>query len=553
MKITLAQLNPIAGDVYGNLEKVLKVFDENKDKDLIVYPEMVIAGYYPHDLLLREDFINANISALETLKEKTIGSMVTLAVGVITKNKKAGKPLSNGVVLIQNGKELFSVNKKLLPTYNIFDEGRHFEAGNSTNVFEFMGKKVGFLICEDIWNDDESDYKVNPVKDAVKDGAEIIISLNSSPSNLGKLTQRLSIFGPMCKKYNIPLVYLNQVGGQDEIVFDGRSFILSSNGDLVFSMKGFEEEVVTVIYDGINFKAGSTGHKMDKYEFIYNQIILGMRDYFEKLGIKKAVVGSSGGIDSALVLALAVKAFGCENVKAITMPGKFSSEGSVNDSVKLCDNLNVKLYTHEIGGYAQSLNEGYKKAFDSDSSNLAKENLQARIRGQILMEFSNTTGSLVLSTGNKSELSVGYATLYGDMNGGLNPIGDLYKTEVYELCSYINRLNKKELIPISIIEKEPSAELAEGQKDSDALPEYEVLDAILKLYVEDNLLLDSEKINSKEIVSRINPAVIEDVLRKVDSSEFKRRQAPPIIRVHGKAFGFGRRVPIVKKTNWKIL
>jgi len=412
------------------------------------------------------------------------------------------------------------------------------------------------MICEDGWNDLEHDYPVNPVRTLTEAGVDLIVSINASPSNVGKQLQRHAIFTSVAKRHNVPLLYVNQVGGNDQLVFDGGSFVVDWRHGVVHELPLFEEAVEFVGFDGEFFNAqGALTRRVDTYpsdpQFYYRQIVLGLKDYIEKVGFTGVVVGCSGGIDSALTTALACDALGADNVKAITMPSVYSSAGSIDDSRALCEELGVTLFTHGIGSIFEPLKAGFAQAFAQPPSQLTRENVQARIRGTILMEFSNHFGHLVLSTGNKSEISVGYTTLYGDMNGGINLIGDLYKTEVYGLARYYNELHGRQIIPQSILAKEPSAELAAGQRDTDSLPSYPVLDQILKFYIEGSRLRPAEFEQAKAFVEKLEASgqaeLIEKVLGMVAKAEFKRRQAPPIIRCRSRAFGNGRQMPIAAK------
>lgn len=550
MKIVMAQLNYIVGDFQGNSEKIISVIKEQgQNCDMIVFSELCLSGYYPMDLLDRSDFIVEQNNYLQQIKDITKDIKAAVVLGYIDENIWSGKPYHNSLGLFQNGRQIFTYHKKLLPTYNIFDEARYFEPGNLSPVFEYNGYRIGVLICEDGWGDDsENAYRMMPARTIAKENVDFVISINGSPSSVGKQQERMEVFSNLVKDYNFPLVYVNQVGGNDELIFDGNSFVMSFDGECVATLKEYAEDVQEIEFKkGAGFVKGDVNEDGEYYQIILDQILLGLRDYIKKCGFSGVVIGSSGGIDSAVTLALAVKAIGAENVKAITMPGPFSSEGSVDDSVDLCRNLQVELFSMSIKEEYQLAVAEFEKTFNEAPKAITKENIQARIRGRKLMEFSNNYGHLVLSTGNKSEMSVGYATLYGDMNGGLNLLGDLYKMEVYGLAKYINEQEGSELIPVEIIEKEPSAELSEDQKDSDSLPPYPILDAILRLYIENEYLSEQEKASDREIISKITAAEIQDVVTKVDRAEFKRRQAPPIIRVHKRAFGVGRRLPIAQR------
>jgi len=551
VKIILAQLNYIVGDIEGNVKKILDVYDKHYEQDaLLIFTELALTGYYPQDLMNKESFLKRQDNGLNRLIESTQGKPCGIVTGYIARNEgSTGKPLFNSLAVINDGKQVFEYHKKLLPTYNVFDEVRHFSSGDNDGYFSYKGIKLGFLICEDAWASSGSCiYKKNPLADLEEKNLDLVISINASPNNLGKMKERIEIIGDVVKRLRSPVVYINQVGGNDELVFDGQSFILNKNGQLACQMKAFEEQVEGLDFNSIN-KTNLEPEYQSDCEMILNQTVLGILDYVRKCGFSKVVVGSSGGIDSAVTLAICTEALGSDNVTAITMPSKFSSDGSVDDSVDLCKNLNITLMTASIEEEFELSVKRFEQMSGEKPSGLTQENIQARIRGRILMEHSNHFGTLVISTGNKSEMSVGYATLYGDMNGGVNPLGDLYKMEVYDLAKYINEKSGKEIIPISIIEKEPSAELSEDQKDSDSLPEYPLLDAILKLYIEGDLLDAKEIDRCRNIIEKCGTSEteIKRIQKMVDRAEFKRRQAPPIIRVQKRSFGMGRWLPVAAK------
>lgn len=553
MKITMAQLNYKIGDFTGNFSKIEQaVHDKRHKADLIVFSELCMSGYFPRDLIFNDRFIEQQNIHVDKVKKLSKSAKTSIMIGYIEKNESGvGKPFYNSMAVFSRGEQIFNYRKQLLPTYNIFDEKRYFEEGQAdqTMVFTLNGTKIGVLICEDGWDDSSSKkmYNVSPVNALKSQKPEFVISINASPSNINKAEDRLEVFSKaVADILKVPFAYLNQVGANDQIVFDGASFIMNSKGILAGQMAFFEEDLISVDLSTLEYV---THHKTGKFpthnELFYKQIVLGLKDYVKKGGFKSIVVGSSGGIDSALTLALAVDALGAENVKAITMPCHYSSSGSVSDSESLCDNLGIKLFHRSIKQDFDVAIEEFKATFKEDPNRVTVENIQARIRGRVLMEYSNHFGSLVLSTGNKSELSVGYATLYGDMNGGLNLIGDLYKMQVFGLSSYYNTLHGREIIPQVIIDKEPSAELFPGQKDTDSLPSYPVLDAILRTYIEHDYLDDEEHEAEKKVLSDVSPVVIDKVIKLVHKSEFKRFQAPPIIRVQYRSFGFGRQVPII--------
>ncbi|MBU2711021.1 NAD+ synthase [Zooshikella harenae] len=548
MKVTLAQLNYRIGDLAGNCNKISEVIQQQGNQtDLIIFSELCITGYYPLDLLDKPEFIANQDEHIERIKKLSEQYSAGIIIGVVDRNAFTGKPYHNALMLIEKGNCRFIYHKQLLPTYNIFSEARHFEPGKIPGVCLFRGHRLGFLICEDGWNDQAPfHYDNNPVQDLAREKPDLVISLNSSPSNTGKQEERVLRFTHIAKHCQAPLIYVNQTGANDDIVYDGASFVCDEKGQGVLQLPAFEEHVttITVLSPDAKKSPSVTLLAMDNIALYYQQLIMGIRDYVAKCGFPGIVIGSSGGIDSALTLALAKQAIGAEKVTAITMPSRFSSEGSRHDSEALCYNLGVKLYTYSIDDEFASSLQSFSGVFKEPARGITAENIQARIRGRVLMEYSNQTGYLVLSTGNKSELSVGYATLYGDMCGGLNVLGDLYKTQVYALANYYNELHPAAVIPQEIIDKAPSAELAEDQKDSDSLPDYPVLDAILQQYIEGDLISEHERQQASAILQRVSTEVIAEVKKLVDRTEFKRRQAPPIIRVQRRSFGAGRQLPI---------
>lgn len=565
LKITSAQINPTIGDIEGNIELMLSAARKARDDgaQLVVFPELSLTAYYPADLLDEPHFQDRLVQGLHKLKLASRETPnVAWVVGAPVQQDKAGKRYHNALMVIRNGEVLLSYAKQLLPTYNIFDERRHFEPGpDVAKVLRLGDVQVGFLICEDGWNDEGQDYSVNPFQRLADAAPDLVVSINASPSNIGKREQRHTVFSKACARHKLPLLYVNQVGGHDQLVYDGASFAVDADGRVVYEAHRFETDVRTLKFDPhqrlFTTQEGAALEAVPKeglptLEFYRRQIVLGLKDYARRCGFKKAVVGSSGGIDSALTLALAVEALGADNVAAVTMPSVFSSAGSVSDSEALCRNLGIQLDTHPIKNMVDAYARGFALAFKSELQGLALENLQARIRGTVLMEYSNSFGHLLLTTGNKSEISVGYCTLYGDTNGGLGLIGDLYKTEIFALCRHINDTAGREVIPAAIIDKHPSAELAPGQKDSDSLPPYEVLDEILKDILEGPQLAAWEKTASQACMrglmeSAQGRAVVERVKGLIARSEYKRKQAAPVVRVRGRAFGSGRQIPISAK------
>lgn len=579
MCLTIAQINPTVGDIEGNTQKIIAagraahervtVGSEPTAAHIVVFPELAVTGYYPGDLFDEPDFMPRVVQGLEYIRHASRElPNLCWVVGAPVAHGKPGKGLHNALLVYQAGELRLEYYKQLLPTYNIFDEQRHFDAGpDVARVLRIGPIQVGFLICEDGWNDGEEDYLVNPFNRLRDAAPDLVISINASPSSVGRRETRHQVFAAASKRNGLPILYVNQVGGQDSIVYDGASFVVEPDAGVVFEAKRFEEDLATLTfhYDAVNTRYGRFGalggaglptvepEGLGTNEFYRRQIVLGLRDYARRCGFSSAVVGSSGGIDSALTLALATQALGSDNVVGITMPSRYSSSGSVDDSVALCQNLGIPLLNHPIRELVQGYSVAFQSSFGTALEGLPLENLQARIRGTVLMEYSNHFGHLLLTTGNKSEVSVGYCTLYGDTNGGLGLIGDLYKTEVFSLSAYLNEAAGRELIPVSILTKAPSAELAPGQKDTDSLPPYEILDEVLKVLIEGKRLAGWERRRAYtefESLSRTaeGVALIARVRRMIARSEYKRRQAPPIIRVRSRAFGIGRQVPIAAKS-----
>lgn len=543
MKIIISQLNPTVGDIPGNLTKIKEILDINKENkpDLVILPELYLVGYPPKDLLERDWFIEKVESALTSLCEISKDFPETgLLVGTPQKtNKNSGKRLYNSSVLIYRGKIIFKQHKSLLPTYDVFDEERYFDTPEDVDIVSFKGEKLGISICEDAWNEEEVwpsglMYQKDPIEILAKKGATLLINISASPFHLQKEEVRYNLIKAHAKRHNLPFIYVNQVGANDELIFDGGSMVFDKNGDLIYMSPFFNED--TFLIDLGLKKHPLTFTAPDELESLSDALVLGIKDYVKKCGFSKVVIGLSGGIDSALTCALAVKALGKENVLGITMPSQYSSSGSVTDSQLLASNLNINIKEIPIKYIFESYLKGLENHFKGLSPNVAEENIQARIRGNLLMAFSNKFGYLVLSTGNKSELAVGYCTLYGDMCGGLCVLADVPKTMVYDLSRHFNE--ETELIPVNTIKKAPSAELRPDQTDQDTLPSYDVLDEILNLYIEEKHSID-------EIVSKgFEKETVEWVVKTVDKNEYKRKQAALGLKITTKAFGYGRRMPI---------
>ncbi len=542
MKIALAQFNPTVGDFDGNRARILEMAREAKagGADLAVFSELCVCGYPPQDLIERPSFVARNQQELLCLaREIPLHSLV----GFVGKAQDdTGKPVANSAALIAPGKILFEQRKMLLPTYDVFDETRYFQPAHTQYSFPLGNENLGITVCEDTWNDKsfwpERLYDRDPVAELVGKGSTIILNLSSSPYTLGKRGLRLDMLGAVARDRGVPVVYVNQVGGNDSLIFDGSSIAFTKDGRVAARAKSFEEDLV--FFDTTTGKGDMRPAMDDEFEAAYRALVLGTRDYVRKCGFRKVVIGLSGGIDSALVAALATAAVGKENVLGVSMPGPYSSEGSISDAKQLAVNLGIELITVPIAETFESYRRALAGAFAGRKEDVTEENVQARIRGNYLMALSNKFGSLVLSTGNKSELAVGYCTLYGDMAGGLSVIADVPKTMVYDLARFINRT--KEVIPQATLTKPPSAELRPNQKDSDTLQPYEDLDRILKGYVED--MQSPEQIAEECLLPR---DVVKSVALQVDRSEYKRKQAAPGLKLTSKAFSVGRRFPVAQK------
>lgn len=546
MKFGLLQFNSTIGDFATNGRRLLDGYETacQGGADFVAAPELFLCGYPPRDLLLRADFIQQNLQALE---QAASGVRETpLCVGFVDRNpNRPGKPLRNSAAILQNGRIVQRIHKSLLPSYDVFDEARYFEPADEVSVFRHRDRKLGITICEDIWNDEdfwpERLYRADPVKDLIAKGADAILNLSASPWHRGKEETRLAMLQKVAADERIPLLQVNSIGANDELIFDGHSVALDHEGKIISMGKGFEEDLLIVdVNSGSAGPERQTDWKWPAGEHqLFSALSLGIGDYVRKCGFKSIVCGLSGGIDSALTAALAVDALGAANVLGVAMPSKFSSEGSLRDAEALAKNLGIRFESIPIEPVVAAMEGQLEKQFSGLARNEAEENIQSRLRGVILMALSNKFGSLVLTTGNKSELSVGYCTLYGDMCGALAVIADVLKTEVYQIARWINR--DRVIIPEATITKHPSAELRPNQKDQDSLPDYDILDAILSAYVVQNRSRD-------EIVARgFDPAIVNDVINKITFSEYKRRQAAPGLKVSPRAFGMGRRVPIAQR------
>lgn len=542
MKIALAQLNFHIGHFEGNFSKMKAATADAKSQgaDIICFPELAVTGYPPRDFLEFSDFIRQSNETIERLTKLADG--IAIIVGAPSVNPVVeGKDLFNSAYFLAEKKVLHVTHKALLPTYDIFDEYRYFEPGTTFQTVTYKGKKIALSVCEDIWNvgNENPLYTICPLDEVTKEKPDFIINISASPFSFNHADDRLDIIRENTLRYKVPLFYVNHIGAQTEIIFAGGSVVANQHGDIYDEMPFFKEQLKIYDLDEVLASKQNNIQKKVKIDMIYQAIVLGLKDYFGKLGFKKAILGLSGGIDSAVVAVLAADALGADNVRCILLPSQYSSDHSINDARILAENLGAQYDIIPIESIYGSFMEELDMHFKGLPFSLAEENLQARIRGTLLMAFSNKFGNILLNTSNKSEAAVGYGTLYGDMNGGLSVIGDLYKTEVFELAEYINR--DKEIIPTNTITKPPSAELRPDQKDSDSLPDYGILDRILFEYIE-------EQKSPKEIEAMgFDPKLIARILRMVNSNEFKRYQMPPVLRVSDKAFGIGRRMPIVGK------
>jgi len=542
LKIALLQLNSTIGAFAANRQKLVDAYLAAcaQGADFVLAPELFLCGYPPRDLLQRADFIDANLAALAETAQ-AVGS-VPLCVGYVARHTaRPGRGLRNSAAVLQHGTSVWHTHKSLLPTYDVFDEDRYFEPAQALLPFAFQGRQLGITICEDIWNDEdfwpERLYRRDPVKELIAQGADIILNLSASPWCAGKERTRLAMLQRLARDERVPLVQVNLIGANDELIFDGHSVALNAQGELLARGRGFAEDILVV-----DLAAPAPAGRADfpvREELMHGALTLGIRDYVTKCGFKSVLIGLSGGIDSALVATLAADALGPENVWGVAMPARYSSAGSLSDAAALAKSLGIRYEVLPIEPVFEAVERQLAGVFAGTKPNEAEENIQSRLRGLALMALSNKFGALVLTTGNKSEMSVGYCTLYGDMCGALAVIADVFKTDVYRLARWINR--ERAIIPPDSIQKPPSAELRHNQKDQDSLPPYDILDGILAAYVLYNL-------SPAEIVARgFAPATVQDVINKVTFSEYKRRQAAPGLKISSRAFGTGRRVPIAQR------
>ncbi len=542
MKIALAQIDTTIGDFAGNVSKIVQTAEQARDRgaDLVLFPELAIPGYPAHDLLERRRFIDQNLDALYTVADKVKG--IAVVVGFAERSEREwGKKLYNSAALIDNGKIISIHRKCLLPTYDVFDESRYFDPADGPTVAVYKGIKIGITICEDIWNDPDfwpqRKYPLDPTSELVAQGAEIIVNIAASPFTIEKRLLRREMLKATAIRHGKPLLFVNSVGGNDELIFDGASVAFGPDGAIWADAREFADDLILVdIETGIGDVRRNSG---DGDEAALAALVLGTKDYAAKIGFCSAILGLSGGIDSALVATIGAMALGRENVTGVLMPSQYSSRGSIEDALQLAENLGIKTMTIPIESLFNSFLSELSPHFEGRPSDVTEENLQARIRGNIIMGLSNKFGHLVLTTGNKSEMATGYCTLYGDMAGGLAVLADVPKTLVYRLCNTINRL--EQIIPKAILTKAPSAELKPDQFDQQSLPPYELLDALIDRHIVDGL--DAPEL----IEAGFDPVVVEKVLRLIRTSEYKRRQAAPGLKLTSKAFGYGRRVPLAHR------
>jgi NAD+ synthase (glutamine-hydrolysing) len=564
MKIAIAQLNPIVGDIAANAQKILSAAHAaaKSGARLLLTPELSLCGYPPRDLLLNPAFVSRLEAALEPLTA-ALPEQLAVLVGTVDRNLNAltlgEKPLFNSTVWLErNGTPRF-FHKRLLPTYDVFDEDRYFASGSESGIMALDGLRLGITICEDLWNEESfwghRSYEANPVAELVAQGADLVVNLSASPFCVGKQTLRESMLSHTASRYRLPILYVNQVGGNDDLIFDGRSLVVSQEGLLVARGKAFEEDLLEVEYDRPKICSHQIASSPQQPAAeIWSALVLGVQDYARKCGFQQVVLGLSGGIDSALVAVIAAEALGAENVLGVLMPSPYSSKHSITDALELAKNLGIETQTIPIGPLMEGFTQSLAPLFAGTDSGLAEENIQARIRGNLLMAIANKFGRLLISTGNKSEVAVGYCTLYGDMSGGLAAIADVPKMRVYELCAWLNspaaqpwvrqlspQNAKGEIIPSHILTKPPSAELKPGQLDQDSLPPYDMLDDILYRYI------DEHQSQAEIVAGGHDPAIVHRVLGMVKRAEFKRQQAAPGLKITDRAFGTGWRMPIASQ------
>jgi NAD+ synthase/NAD+ synthase (glutamine-hydrolysing) len=544
VKIALGQINPTVGDFAGNAAKIIQ-FSRRAQADgagLILFPELSVCGYPPRDLVERPSFVARNRETLDRIARETQG--IAVICGVVTPaDSETGKAVRNSAALLMDGKVAFVQSKMLLPTYDVFDEMRNFAPAKAQELFSFCGNRMALTICEDAWNDKQfwlkRLYPLDPIDALIRAGGNFVLNISASPFWIGKRQLRRDMLASIARQHKVPVVMVNQVGGNDSLVFDGSSLVLNSEGAVIAQGRSFEEDLIT--FDSKTLTGEMHEQIAGDEASVYGALVLGTRDYIQKCGFQKAIIGLSGGIDSALTAKIAADAVGAENVIGVGMPGPYSSQGSIDDARTLAKNLGIRFELLSINQAYEAYRETLQDVFRGHKEDVTEENLQSRARGMILMALSNKFGAIVLSTGNKSELGVGYCTLYGDMVGGLAVISDVPKTLVYRVSEYVN--SRREVIPRATLEKPPSAELRANQKDSDSLPPYDILDAVLEDYVEDSH--PAERIAAER---GIDIEVVRRVIRLVDRAEYKRQQAAPGLKISPKAFGYGRRFPIAAKS-----
>jgi NAD+ synthase (glutamine-hydrolysing) len=546
VKIALGQINPTVGDFSGNAAKIITFALQAKraGAGLILFPELAVCGYPPRDLVERPSFVARCRASVEKIAAETQG--IAVICGTVTPAEaESGKTVMNSAVLLREGRIDLTQSKMLLPTYDVFDEMRNFTPAKSQQLFSFCGKQMALTICEDAWNDkrfwNRQLYRVDPVEELVRAGGNFVLNISASPFWLGKRELRRDMLTSIARNQKVPVAMVNQVGGNDSLVFDGSSVVIAPDGQVIAQGKSFQEDLI--YFDSQKLTGDMHAQVAGEEGSAYEALVLGTRDYVHKCGFQRAIIGLSGGIDSALTAAIAAEALGAENLIGVGMPGPYSSRGSIDDARELADNLKLRFELLSIDDLYQAALQTLAPVFTGMPEDVTEENIQSRARGLLLMAMSNKFGALVLSTGNKSELAVGYCTLYGDMVGGLAVISDVPKTLVYRISTYVN--TRRQVIPQATIEKSPSAELRPDQKDSDSLPPYDVLDAILEDYVE-----ESSSAEQIERVHNFDPDLVQRVIRMVERSEYKRQQAAPGIKISAKAFGYGRRFPIAAKSEF---